>query len=85
MLFSIVLCTVWIVVADGAVQMYVTALHRASAGGHVECVRLLLDRGARLDVVSVSSWLYIHRHRVAWCFARCAASACGWLCVYSGV
>ncbi len=88
MLFSIVLCTVCIVVVDGAVQKYVgTALHRASAGGHEECVRLLLDRGAGVDVVTVSNWLDIRKHRVAWCFARCdsEASACRCLCVHSGV
>jgi hypothetical protein len=58
-----------------------TALHCASAGGHVECVRLLLDRGAGVDVVSVSSWLAMRTDR----FARGVASACGCLCVRSGV
>jgi hypothetical protein len=60
-----------------AVQKYHgTALHWASAGGHVKCVRLLLDRGLDVDVMSdrgagvnmvgVSSWLAIRPHRVAW-------------------
>ncbi len=39
-----------------------TALCCASEGGHVECVRLLLDRGAGVDALNVSSWLAI----VAW-------------------
>ncbi len=47
-------------------KFFGTALHWASAGGHVECVRLLLDRGAVVDVVSVSSLLVVRTHRVAW-------------------
>ncbi len=58
-----------------------TALHLASVEGHVECVRLLLDRGAGVDVVSVSSWLAMRTDR----FARVAASTCGCLYVTSGV
>ncbi len=49
-----------------------TALHNASEGGHVECVRLLLDRGAAVNAVDVSS------SRVAQCgLARYAASVAG--------
>ncbi len=47
-----------------------TALHRASAGGHLECVRLLLDRGAGVDVVDVSSWLVVRTHGMAWALRR---------------
>jgi ankyrin repeat protein len=43
-----------------------TALHWASAGGHVSCVRLLLERGAGVDVVDVSSWLVVRTHGMAW-------------------
>jgi ankyrin repeat protein len=43
-----------------------TALHCASMNGHEECVRLLLDRGACLDVVDVSSWLVVHTYGMAW-------------------
>jgi hypothetical protein len=43
-----------------------TSLHCASEKGHVECVRLLLDRGAGVDVVSVSSWSDVHTHHVTW-------------------
>ena len=42
------------------VQNGVTALYMAAVGGHVECVRLLLDAGAvvdRVDKVSVSDYL----------------------------
>jgi hypothetical protein len=34
-----------------------TPLMFASFGGHVECARLLLDRGAGVDAPKVSSWL----------------------------
>jgi hypothetical protein len=48
-----------------ALQKYFnTALHWASKGGHVECARLLLDRGAGVD--DVSSWLAICTHGMAW-------------------
>ncbi len=50
-----------------AVQRYGgTALHRASEGGHVECVRLLLDRGAGMDALDVSSWLVVRTHGLPW-------------------
>ncbi len=41
-----------------------TALEVASGNGHVECVQLLLDRGAPIDVVSVSSWLAMRTDRI---------------------
>ncbi len=53
-----------------------TALRNASKGGHLECVRLLLDRGAGVNVVDVSS------SRVAQCsLVRYAASVpeYGWV------
>jgi hypothetical protein len=43
-----------------------TPLMCAGLGGHVECVRLLLDWGAGVDVASVSRWLVVRTHRVAW-------------------
>jgi hypothetical protein len=52
----------------------VTALHGASEGGHVECVRLLLDRGAGLDVANVSSWLVVRTHGWRSLCAGCAES-----------
>ncbi len=61
-------CRSWhgsLAAADWAVQEFGgTALHCASEGGHVECVLLLLDRGAGVDVVSVSSWLVVLACRV---------------------
>ncbi len=69
-------CTAWIDAADCIVQWDgVTALHDASAKGHAECVLLLLDRGASVDVVNVSSWLAFRTHHVALLCARCIATA----------
>jgi hypothetical protein len=48
-----------------------TALHGASEEGHVECVRLLLDRGADVDVASVSGLFRARVHRVGWACGGC--------------
>ncbi len=70
----------WIVAAYTVQELLGTALSCASKKGHVECVRLLLDRGAGVNVVIVSCWLAVrtHRHGVAAAclYARCAASSC---------
>ncbi len=50
----------------------ITALHCAGEGGDVECVRLLQDRGADANVVSVSTgWLFA---RILW---RGLCAVCG--------
>ena len=41
-----------------------TPLWAASGNGHVECVRLLLDRGAGVDVADVSSLVVVCLRRV---------------------
>jgi hypothetical protein len=61
-----------------------TALGWASERGHVECVRLLLDRGVGVDVVDVSSCgreeLAGSSHELCSVgFVMCAVSACGCL------
>ncbi len=57
-------CTAWVVAADCAGQDGgMTPLMGASEGGHVECVRLLLDRGAGVD--DVSSCLVVCTYRGA--------------------
>ncbi len=68
MLCIVVSYTASNVTVDSAVQKRhgFTALYFASGSGYVECARLLLDRGAGVDVVSVSSWLAFRMHRVAW-------------------
>ncbi len=48
-----------------------TPLHGASEGGHVECVRLLLDRGVGVDVVGVSTSCFA---RIVW---RGLCAVCG--------
>ncbi len=52
--------------SDGSAPLFV-----ASVFGRMECMQLLLDRGAGVDVVDVSSWLLARRRRVvrdcAWC------------------
>eukprot|EP00048_Salpingoeca_helianthica_P000764 m.43839 g.43839 ORF g.43839 m.43839 type:complete len:383 (+) comp10837_c0_seq2:19-1167(+) len=37
-----------------------TPLHGASLHGHLECVRLLLDRGARVDLMAHHGWTPLH-------------------------
>jgi ankyrin repeat protein len=72
----------WIDVVDCAVQLLGSgsmALHRASQNGHTECVRLLLDRGASVDVLSVSGWQVVRplaqarRHGVAGASSLCCS------------
>jgi hypothetical protein len=54
-LSCIVSCMARVGVVDRAVQgLSMTALHSACVAGHVECARLLLDRGAGVDVAGVS-------------------------------
>ncbi len=54
----IVSCLDWSGAGECSVQCRgLTPLFRASEGGHVECVRLLLDRGAGVDGAGVSCWV----------------------------
>ncbi len=72
LLVAVLLCIVSytariaVAASDCPLQDYWTALHCASMKGHVECVRLLLDRGAGVDVDDVSSWLVVRTHGLAW-------------------
>ncbi len=57
-----------------------TPLFIASQNGHVECVRVLLDRGAAINHSTVGSTSSIARHRGAlWEPACSRAFAAGWL------
>ena len=44
---------------DGSVTLQVTALTAAAAGGHVEALRLLLERGAKADGASGAAALRV--------------------------
>jgi hypothetical protein len=67
----------WVFVCAGLQSDGRTPLSRASEGGHLECVRLLLDRGAGVDTADVSSLLVTRTHRVAWASRSVQYSTCG--------
>ena len=43
-----------------SLQEGVTALMRASVAGHMECVQMLLDKGADVNMQSIVSGVIIH-------------------------